>query len=455
MLWKRLCSTSNPAARNIETLQEDDLDSIESISARQILDSRGNPTLAVVVELDDGTSGWAAVPSGASTGTHEAVELRDGDLAYYGGKSVFKAVENVTEVIEPALLSMSVLEQSEIDRIMMELDGTENKSKLGANAMLGVSLAVAHAASSLLGVSLFNYLGGVAAHVMPIPMMNILNGGRHADNSTDLQEFMIMPIGADDYSGALQMGVEIYHALKSVLKSKGLNTNVGDEGGFAPTLSSNHQAVELILAAIEKAGRRPGKDCWVALDPAASEFYKDGKYILAKEGLSLTSIEMVEYYERWVSQYPIISIEDGLAEDDWEGWKLLTQRLGNKVQLVGDDLYTTNTQRIGRGVTEESSNSVLIKLNQIGTLTETMSAIEMAKRAGWTAVISHRSGETEDTTIADLAVAANTGFIKTGAPCRSERVAKYNRLLEIEEELGPAARYPGMKAFYNLSGRAK
>jgi enolase len=428
------------------------VDSIENIVARQILDSRGNPTLAVEVELDDGTIGWAAVPSGASTGTHEAVELRDGDPACYGGKSVLKAVDNVNEVIAPSLLSLSALEQSEIDRIMIELDGTENKSKLGANATLGVSLAVAHAASNLLGISLYSYLGGVAAHVMPIPMMNILNGGRHADNSTDLQEFMIMPIGADDYSSALQMGVEIYHALKSVLKSKGLNTNVGDEGGFAPSLSSNEQAVELILAAIKKAGFRPGKDCWLALDPAASEFYKDGKYVLTKEGVSLSSTEMVEFYERWVKQYPIISIEDGLAEDDWEGWKLLTQRIGNKVQLVGDDLYTTSTQRISRGISEECSNSVLIKLNQIGTLSETMSAIEMAKRAGWTAVISHRSGETEDTSIADLAVSANTGFIKTGAPCRTERVAKYNRLLEIEEELGPAALYPGLKAFYNLPG---
>jgi enolase len=350
---------------------------------------------------------------------------------------------------------MSVLEQSELDRIMIELDGTENKSKLGANAILGVSLAVAHAAANLLGVSLYNYLGGVTAHVMPIPMMNILNGGRHAEGSTDFQEFMIMPLGADDFSSALQMGAEVYQALKAVLKSKGLNTNVGDEGGFAPSLASNQEAVELILAAIEKAGRRPGKDCWLALDPAASEFHKKGKYVLAKEGVSLSSAEMVEYYERWVARYPIISIEDALAEDDWEGWQLLTKRLGDKVQLVGDDLYTTNTQRLARGIAEECSNSVLIKLNQIGTLTETMAAIEMAKRAGWTAIISHRSGETEDTTIADLAVSANTGFIKAGAPCRSERVAKYNRLLEIEEELGPAARYPSLKAFYNLPKRLK
>ena len=431
------------------------MDSIESITARQILDSRGNPTLAVEVELDAGTLGWAAVPSGASTGAHEAVELRDGDPAFFGGKGVLKAVDNVNETIAPALLGLSVLEQSELDRTMIELDGTENKSKLGANAILGVSLAVAHAAANLLRVSLYNYLGGVAAHVIPVPMMNILNGGRHAEGSTDFQEFMIMPLGADDYSSALQMGAEVYQALKAVLKSKGLNTNVGDEGGFAPSLASNQEAVELILAAIEKAGYRPGKDCWLALDPAASEFYKKGKYILAKEGVSLSSAEMVEYYERWVARYPIISIEDGLAEDDWEGWQLLTKRLGDKVQLVGDDLYTTNTQRLARGIAEECSNSVLIKLNQIGTLTETMAAIEMAKRAGWTAIISHRSGETEDTTIADLAVAANTGFIKTGAPCRSERVAKYNRLLEIEEELGPAARYPGLKAFYNLPARPK
>ena len=431
------------------------MDSIESITARQILDSRGNPTLAVEVELDAGTLGWAAVPSGASTGAHEAVELRDGDPAFFGGKGVLKAVDNVNETIAPALLGLSVLEQSELDRTMIELDGTENKSKLGANAILGVSLAVAHAAANLLRVSLYNYLGGVAAHVIPVPMMNILNGGRHAEGSTDFQEFMIMPLGADDYSSALQMGAEVYQALKAVLKSKGLNTNVGDEGGFAPSLASNQEAVELILAAIEKAGYRPGKDCWLALDPAASEFYKKGKYILAKEGVSLSSAEMVEYYERWVARYPIISIEDGLAEDDWEGWQLLTKRLGDKVQLVGDDLYTTNTRRLARGIAEECSNSVLIKLNQIGTLTETMAAIEMAKRAGWTAIISHRSGETEDTTIADLAVAANTGFIKTGAPCRSERVAKYNRLLEIEEELGPAARYPGLKAFYNLPARPK
>jgi len=431
------------------------VDSIESITARQILDSRGNPTLAVEVELDAGTLGWAAVPSGASTGAHEAVELRDGDPAFFGGKGVLKAVDNVNETIAPALLGLSVLEQSELDRTMIELDGTENKSKLGANAILGVSLAVAHAAANLLRVSLYNYLGGVAAHVIPVPMMNILNGGRHAEGSTDFQEFMIMPLGADDYSSALQMGAEVYQALKAVLKSKGLNTNVGDEGGFAPSLASNQEAVELILAAIEKAGYRPGKDCWLALDPAASEFYKKGKYILAKEGVSLSSAEMVEYYERWVARYPIISIEDGLAEDDWEGWQLLTKRLGDKVQLVGDDLYTTNTRRLARGIAEECSNSVLIKLNQIGTLTETMAAIEMAKRAGWTAIISHRSGETEDTTIADLAVAANTGFIKTGAPCRSERVAKYNRLLEIEEELGPAARYPGLKAFYNLPARPK
>jgi len=431
------------------------VDSIESITARQILDSRGNPTLAVEVELDAGTLGWAAVPSGASTGAHEAVELRDGDPAFFGGKGVLKAVDNVNETIAPALLGLSVLEQSELDRTMIELDGTENKSKLGANAILGVSLAVAHAAANLLRVSLYNYLGGVAAHVIPVPMMNILNGGRHAEGSTDFQEFMIMPLGADDYSSALQMGAEVYQALKAVLKSMGLNTNVGDEGGFAPSLASNQEAVELILAAIEKAGYRPGKDCWLALDPAASEFYKKGKYILAKEGVSLSSAEMVEYYERWVARYPIISIEDGLAEDDWEGWQLLTKRLGDKVQLVGDDLYTTNTRRLARGIAEECSNSVLIKLNQIGTLTETMAAIEMAKRAGWTAIISHRSGETEDTTIADLAVAANTGFIKTGAPCRSERVAKYNRLLEIEEELGPAARYPGLKAFYNLPARPK
>ena len=426
------------------------MDSIESIVARQILDSRGNPTLAVEVELSDGTLGWAAVPSGASTGAHEAVELRDGNPKSYGGKSVMKAAANVNETIAPALMDMSVLDQRALDDAMIKLDGTENKSNLGANAILGVSLASAHAAANLLGVPLYQYLGGMTAHTMPVPMMNILNGGRHAENSTDFQEFMIMPLGAKTYSDALQMGAEIYQALKTVLKSRKLGTNVGDEGGFAPSLKSNEDAVEVILAAIEKAGRKPGKDCWLALDPAASEFYKNGKYVLAKEGVTLTSAEMVDYYARWTSKYPIISIEDGLAEDDWEGWKLLNKKIGKKVQLVGDDLYTTNTKRLSRGISEKSSNSILIKVNQIGTLTETLAAIEMAQRAGWTAVISHRSGETEDTTIADLSVALNTGFIKAGAPCRSERVAKYNRLLQIEEELGSSAYYPGLKAFCNL-----
>ncbi len=424
---------------------------IESIRAREVLDSRGNPTIEVDVMLADGTEGRALVPSGASTGAHEAVELRDGDSSRYGGRGVLKAVENVYQQIAPKIIGMSALEQKTIDERMIELDGTPNKSRLGANAILGVSLAVAHAAANFNEVTLYRYLAGLnPANVLPVPMMNIINGGKHAENSTDFQEFMIVPLGAKSFAQALQIGAEVYQALKRVLEGKGLNTNVGDEGGFAPSLPSNRDAVELIVAAIESAGYKPGVDCFVALDPAASEFFEDGKYVLAREGVSLSSTEMVDYYAGWVLSYPIISIEDGMAEDDWDGWRSLMDRIGQKIQLVGDDLYVTSVERLSRGIREGASNSILIKPNQVGTLTETVEAIEMAKRAGWTAVVSHRSGETEDTTIADLAVAMNTGFIKSGAPCRSERVAKYNRLLRIEEELGESAKYAGMGALHNL-----
>ncbi len=425
---------------------------IEEVKAREILDSRGNPTVEVDVELFDGTLGRASVPSGASTGAHEALELRDGDKDRFGGLGVLKAVENVNEQIAPAIIGMSVLEQAAIDEAMIELDGTSNKSRLGANAILGVSLAVVHAAANYREIPLYRYLGDVEARTLPVPMMNILNGGKHAADATDFQEFMVVPLGAKSFAQALEMGAEVYQALKRVLRSKGLNTNVGDEGGFAPSLSSNKEAVELIVAAIEAAGYRPGSDCFIALDPAASEFFKEGSYVLAREGLALSSAEMVEYYVKLASAYPIISIEDGMAEDDWDGWRLLMEKVGRKVQIVGDDLYVTNVERLSRGIEERASNSILIKLNQVGTLTETIAAIEMAKKAGWTAIISHRSGETEDVTIADLAVALNTGFIKAGAPCRSERVAKYNRLLRIEEELGESARYAGMGALYNLRG---
>lgn len=420
---------------------------IENVKAREILDSRSRPTVEVEVKLSDGTSGRASVPSGASTGTHEALELRDGDLSRFGGFGVLKAVANVNEKIAPLVKDLPALEQAEIDHKMMELDGTPNKENLGANAILGVSLAVAHAAANYLKLPLYRYLGGVQASVLPVPMMNILNGGKHAEESTDLQEFMIVPIGAENFAQALRMGSEIYQNLKKVLKSKKLNTNVGDEGGFAPSLSANKDAVELILNAIESAGYKAGEDVVLALDPAASEFYRDGYYILSREKKRLSSKEMVSYYARWISRYPILSIEDGMAEDDWEGWKLLMKKTGNKVQLVGDDLYTTNINRLSRGIAENASNSILTKLNQIGTLTETLEVIEAAKKAGWTVVISHRSGETEDTTIADLAVATNANFIKTGAPCRSERVAKYNRLLRIEERLGESAKYSGRGAF--------
>ena len=423
---------------------------IEGIKAREILDSRGNPTLEVEVKLDSGIIGWAAVPSGASTGKYEAVELRDKDAHRFNGLGVLQAVASVNQDIAAAITGMTATDQTAVDHKLLELDGTDNKSRLGANAILGTSLAVAHAAASQLNLPLYRYLGKTDSYTLPVPMLNILNGGRHAADSTDLQEFMIMPAGARCFSHALQMGVEIYHNLKRVLKDRGLNTNVGDEGGFAPSLASNKQAVELILLAIEKTGYKPGKDCFIALDPASSEFYRDGKYVLAREGVSLSSEEMVDYYADWVSSYPIISIEDGMAEDDWDGWRLLNRRLGNKVQLVGDDLYVTNVDRLKRGITQMASNSILIKLNQIGTLTETINAIRTAQQSGWTAVVSHRSGETEDTTIADLAVGLGTGQIKTGAPCRSERTAKYNRLLRIEDELGKRAKFAGMQAFYNL-----
>jgi enolase len=423
---------------------------ISRIRAREILDSRGNPTVEVEVELADGTMGQAAVPSGASTGKYEALELRDGDSSRFKGKGVLTAVNNVNQKIAPAIVGMSATDQTAIDHKLIELDGTPNKSRLGANAVLGVSLAVAHAAANQANIPLYHYLGKAKTYTLPVPLMNILNGGKHAADSTDFQEFMIVPAGTTSFRHALQMGTEIYHSLKKVLQDKGLNTNVGDEGGFAPSLTSNKHAIEAVLSAIEKAGYQPGRDCFIALDPAASEFYQDGRYVLAKEKISLSSTEMVEYYVKWVSAYPIISIEDGLAEDDWDGWQLLTQKLGDKIQLVGDDLYATNVDRLTRGIKIKASNSILIKPNQIGTLTETITAIKMAQQAGWTAVVSHRSGETEDTTIADLAVGLNTGQIKAGAPCRSERTAKYNRLLRIEDELGPKANFAGTRAFHQM-----
>lgn len=423
---------------------------IDHIKAREILDSRGNPTLEVEAELSDGTVGRAAVPSGASTGKYEAAELRDGDKSRFNGLGVLKAVANVNDYIAVVLIGMLAADQAAIDHKLIELDGTANKSHLGANAILGTSLAVAHAAANFRDMPLYRHLGSLDTYNIPIPMMNILNGGKHAANSTDFQEFMVVPVRANSFSHALQIGTEVYHCLKRVLKDKGLNTNVGDEGGFAPTLPSNEQAIEAVLSAIEKAGYKPGKDCFIALDPAASEFYRDGQYILTKEGATLSTEEMVDYYVKWTSSYPIISIEDGMAEDDWDGWQLLNQRLGSKIQLVGDDLYVTNVNRLSQGISLNASNSILIKPNQIGTLTETIAAIKMAQQAGWTAVVSHRSGETEDTTIADLSVGLNTGLIKAGAPCRSERTAKYNRLLRIESELGTNASFAGMRAFYNL-----
>ncbi|WP_294379029.1 phosphopyruvate hydratase [uncultured Clostridium sp.] len=423
---------------------------IVDVVARQILDSRCFPTVEVEVYLEDGTVGRAAVPSGASTGMYEAVELRDGDKDYYQGKSVLKAVKNVNETIAEELIGCNVFNQTEIDKMLIELDGTDNKGKLGANAILGVSLAVANAAAKALDMPLYRYIGGVNAKVLPVPMMNILNGGSHADNSVDLQEFMIMPAGADTFSNALRMCSDVYHTLKKILNDKGYSTGIGDEGGFAPDLKSNKEALDVIIEAIEKAGYKPGEEMFIAIDAASSEYYKDGKYVLEHEGKTFTSEEMVDFLEKWVDEYPIISIEDGLAEEDWDGWKILTERLGKKVQLVGDDLFVTNTKRLEKGISLGVANSILIKLNQIGTLTETLNAIEMANRAGYTAVVSHRSGETEDTTIADLVVAVNAGQIKTGAPARSERVAKYNQLLRIEEELGKVAEFRGKKAYFNL-----
>ncbi|HHY45768.1 MAG TPA: phosphopyruvate hydratase [Firmicutes bacterium] len=423
---------------------------IVEVQAREILDSRGNPTIEVDVVLADGTVGRACVPSGASTGAHEALELRDKDEKRYMGKGVLAAVKNVNEVISPEIVGMDATDQVSIDKAMIELDGTPNKSKLGANAILGVSLACARAAANSLELPLFQYLGGVNAKVLPVPMMNILNGGKHADNNVDIQEFMVVPAGAGSFAEALRMGAEVFHNLRLVVKKRGMGTAVGDEGGIAPNLESNEDALTVIVEAISKAGYRPGEDAFIAIDTAASEMFRDGKYVFEGEGISRTSTEMVEFYERLVEKYPIISIEDGLSEDDWDGWKLLTERLGNRVQLVGDDLFVTNTERIARGIKMGVANSVLIKVNQIGTLTETFDAIEMAHRAGYTAVVSHRSGETEDTTIADISVAVNAGQIKTGAPSRTDRVAKYNQLLRIEEVLGDAAVYRGKAAFKRI-----
>jgi len=425
---------------------------IDAIMARQILDSRGNPTVEVEVLLAGGAWGRAAVPSGASTGVHEAWELRDGDEDVYSGKSVLKAVANVNDVIADELFGWDATEQAAIDAHMIEMDGTPNKKNLGANAILGVSMAVAHAAANALELPLYRYIGGVYAHVLPVPMMNILNGGKHAMDGPDLQEFMVMPVGAESFAEALRWGAEIYQALKGVLKAKGKSTGVGDEGGFAPSLAANEEAVEVILEAVEKAGYKPGEQVRIALDPAASEFYEDGKYVLAKEGRTLSGAEMVEFYADWVDKYPIISIEDGLAEDDWDSWVLMMERVGDKVQIVGDDLLVTNVERIQKGIEMKACNALLCKVNQIGSLTEAIAAVDMSHRAGWAAVVSHRSGETEDATIADLAVALNAGQIKTGAPCRSDRVAKYNQLLRIEQELGDDAVYAGLAAFPHLRG---
>ena len=423
---------------------------ITQVYAREILDSRGNPTVEVEVVLEDGTMGRAAVPSGASTGVHEAVELRDGDKKRYVGKGVMKAVENVNDIIAEALIGLDATRQIEIDEMLIRLDETPNKAKLGANAILGVSMAVAKAAANYVGLPLYQYLGGTNAHELPVPMMNILNGGSHADNNVDIQEFMIMPVGAKNFTECLRMNVEIYHALKGILKAKGLSTGLGDEGGFAPNLESNAEALDVIMEAIEKAGYKAGKDIMLAMDVAASEFYKDGKYHMLAEGAPKTSAQMVNYLADLVAKYPIISIEDGLAEDDWKGWAALTKKLGGKVQLVGDDLFVTNAARLQMGIDKGVANAILIKVNQIGTLTETFRAVELAKRHGYTAIVSHRSGETEDTTMADIAVALNAGQIKSGAPARTDRVAKYNQLLRIEEDLGPAASYGGMDVFYNL-----
>jgi enolase len=425
---------------------------ITDVYAREVLDSRGNPTVEVEVYTEAGSFGRALVPSGASTGEYEAVELRDGDKNRYLGKGVLKAVDNVNNIIAEELIGVDVRNQVGIDKLMIEMDGTPNKAKLGANAILGVSMAVARAAADYLEVELYEYLGGFNAKQLPVPMMNILNGGEHADNNVDIQEFMVMPVGAETFKEALRMGAEIFHNLKIVLKEKGYNTSVGDEGGFAPNLKSNEEALQTIMEAIEKAGYKPGEQIMLAMDVASSEIYnkEDGKYHLSGEGVVKTSAEMVDWYEELANKYPIISIEDGLDENDWEGHKLLTERLGDRVQLVGDDLFVTNTEKLSRGIEEGISNSILIKVNQIGTLTETFDAVEMAKRAGYTAVISHRSGETEDSTIADIAVATNAGQIKTGAPSRTDRVAKYNQLLRIEDQLADTAQYLGLKTFYNV-----
>lgn len=425
---------------------------IEDLVAREVLDSRGNPTVEVEVLLDDGTEGRAIVPSGASTGVHEAVELRDGDKGRYLGKGTLTAVNNVNEIIADEVVGLDPFDQPGLDKLLIELDGTPNKGKLGANAILGVSLAVARAAAQSIGLPLFQYLGGVNAKVLPVPMMNILNGGSHADNTVDIQEFMIMPVGASCFREALRMGAETFHNLKKILKDRGLNTNVGDEGGYAPDLKTNEEAIQVIIEAIKQAGYEPGKDICIALDCAASEFYDEEKnvYDWKGEGRVMTAAELCAFYEDICSKYPVLSIEDGMAEDDWDGWKLLNEKIGDRVQLVGDDLFVTNTERLKRGIEEKAANSILIKVNQIGSLTETLDAIEMAKKAGFTAVVSHRSGETEDTTIADLVVGVNAGLIKTGSASRTDRICKYNQLLRIEEMLGDAAQYAGMDAFYNL-----
>jgi enolase len=424
---------------------------ITDVYAREVLDSRGNPTVEVEVQLESGAIGRAIVPSGASTGAHEAVELRDGDKSRYLGKGVLKAVQNVNEVIAPEVIGLDALDQVAIDHCMIDLDGTPNKGKLGANAILAVSMAVARAAADALGVPIYRYLGGFNAKTLPVPMMNILNGGAHADNNVDVQEFMVLPVGASSFAEAVRAGAEVFHSLKAVLKEKGLNTAVGDEGGFAPNLESNEEAIKTIITAIERAGYKPGVDMFLGMDVASTEFFKEGHYHLEGEGRTFTPAQFVDLLASWVEKYPIITIEDGCSEDDWAGWKLLTEKLGGKVQLVGDDLFVTNTTRLSKGIQDGIGNSILIKVNQIGTLTETFDAIEMAQRAGYTAVISHRSGESEDSTIADIAVATNAGQIKTGAPSRTDRVAKYNQLLRIEDELNVAAKYAGARAFYNLN----
>jgi enolase len=420
---------------------------IEDVIGREILDSRGNPTVEVDVFLEGGAVGTAMVPSGASTGAHEAVELRDGDAKRYGGKGVLGAVRHINDTIRPELLGVDAVDQVSLDRLLIDLDGTENKSKLGANALLGVSLAVAHAAAESVGLPLYRYLGGAGARTMPVPLVNILNGGKHAIDSTDFQEFMIVPLGAPTFREGLRWASETFHALGALLHSQGYSTTVGDEGGYAPSLGNNEDAIAAVLTAIERAGYTPGEQIAIALDPATTELYGDGRYTLAREDRALSGPEMIDFWADWVERYPIVSLEDGLAEDDWSAWTALTERLGDRIQLVGDDLLVTNTERLGRGIRERAANSILVKLNQIGTLTETVEAVEMAQRAGWTAVVSHRSGETEDTTIADLVVALNTGQIKTGSMSRSDRIAKYNRLLRIEEELGDAAEYAGTRAF--------